>query len=118
MVGSEKVTMKAIFEVINQMQAAGVIGKYAIGGAVGATFYLEPMATLDLDIFVSLKPPPGSSLVIVTPIHDYLGSRGHKAEREYVVIDGWPVQFLPPGDPLEEEALQQAVETEVERVRT
>ena len=30
------------------MQADGVIGKYAIGGAVGATFYLEPAATLDL----------------------------------------------------------------------
>lgn len=27
--------------IINQMQAAGVIGRYAIGGAVGAAFYLE-----------------------------------------------------------------------------
>ena len=36
--------MKATLEVINRMQADGVIGKYAIGGAVGATFYLEASA--------------------------------------------------------------------------
>jgi hypothetical protein len=35
-----------------------------------------------------------------------------------VVIEGWPVQFLPPGDSLDEEALQHAVETEVEGVPT
>ncbi len=37
------------------MQADGIIGAYAIGGAVGATFYLEPVATLDLDVFVSFR---------------------------------------------------------------
>jgi hypothetical protein len=42
--------MKATLAVINQMQAVGVIGRYAIGGAVGATFYLEPSATLDIDV--------------------------------------------------------------------
>src|SRR5258706_10672269 len=46
--------VKATIQAINQMQADGVIGKYAIGGAVGATFYLEPAATLDVDIFVTL----------------------------------------------------------------
>ena len=39
--------MKATMEVINRMRTDGVIGKYAIDGAVGATFYLEPSATLD-----------------------------------------------------------------------
>jgi hypothetical protein len=57
-------------------------------------------------------------LLTLTPIYDYLTSRGYKAEKEYLVIEGWPVQFLPPGDALDEEALQQAVETEVEGVRT
>lgn len=45
--------VKVTLEAVNQMQADGVIGKYAIGGAVGATFYLEPAATVDLDIFVT-----------------------------------------------------------------
>ena len=110
--------MKATLEVINQMQRDEVIGKYAIGGAVGATFYLEPLATLDLDIFVALRSPRGSALLTLAPIYDYLTSRGYKTEKEYLIIEGWPVQFLPPGDALEEEALQQAVETEVEGVRT
>ncbi len=110
--------MKATFEIINRMQAEGHIGKYAIGGAVGATFYLEPSATLDIDIFVSLKNVQGSPLLSLTPIYDYLTSRGYKTENEYLVIEGWPVQFLPPSDALDEEALQQAVETEVEGVRT
>jgi hypothetical protein len=103
---------------INQMQTNGVIGKYAIGGAVGATFYLEPSATFDIDVFVSFKNLPGSSLLSVTPIYDYLTAHGHKLEKEYIIIAGWPVQFLPPNNPLVEEALQQAVETQVEGVRT
>jgi hypothetical protein len=110
--------MKATLEAINRMQADGIIGKYAIGGAVGATFYLEPSATLDIDIFVSLKTVSGSSLLTLSPIYDYLTSRGYKAEKEYVVIEGWPVQFLPAGDALDEQALAEAVETEVEGVRT
>ncbi len=110
--------MKATLEVINQMQEDGIIGKYAIGGAVGATFYLEPAATLDIDIFVSLITPSDRLLVTLSPIYDYLTQRGFQAEGEAVLISGWPVQFLPPGDALGEEALAQAVSTEVEGVRT
>ncbi len=110
--------MKTTLEVINGMQAEGVIGKYAIGGAVGATFYLEPSATLDIDIFVSLNSPEGSPLVTLAPIYDYLTSRGYRADKEYLVIDEWPVQFLPAADALDEEGLEQAVETELEGVRT
>lgn len=110
--------MKDTLEVINRMHADGVIGNYAIGGAVGATFYLEPVATLDIDVFVSLQQQAGSALISLTPLYDYLTSRGFKAEKEYINIGGWPVQFLPPGNRLVEEALVQAVETEVEGVRT
>src|SRR4051812_6401852 len=52
--------MKETLEVINRMQADGVIDQYAIGGAVGATFYLEPIATVDLDIFVDFPVSHGS----------------------------------------------------------
>ena len=103
--------MKETLEVINQMQAEGVIGQYAVGGAVGATFYLEPSATLDIDIFVALENPPGSSLVD-------LSARGYKAEREHVLIEGWPVRYLPASGVLEQEAIEQAVQTEVEGART
>lgn len=110
--------MKATLEVINRMQADGVIGQYAIGGAVGATFYLEPLATLDIDIFVSFQNAPAGGLISLAPICDYLTARGCKIEGEYIVIESWPVQFLPSGNPLAEEALAQAVETDLEGVPT
>lgn len=108
--------MKTTLTVINQMQSDGVIGKYAIGGAVGATFYLEPVATLDIDIFISFQN--AGSLISLSPIYDYLTGRGFKAEKEYIVIDGWPVQFLPASNTLVAEALEQATQTEVDGVRT
>jgi hypothetical protein len=103
---------------INQMQTDGVIGTYAIGGAVGATFYLEPVATLDVDIFVALHAEAGSRIVSPKPIFDYLTTRGCQMEGEYVVIAGWPVQFLPPTGALVEEALSEAVTMDVEGTST
>ncbi len=110
--------MKATLEAINQMQTDGVIGRYAIGGAVGATFYLEPAATLDVDIFVALPTAAGASLLTLAPIYDYLKTRGATVEDEHIVIGGWPVQFLPASDELELEALAEAVPTAVEDVGT
>jgi hypothetical protein len=108
--------IQEVIAIINQMQGDGVMERYAIGGAVGATFYLEPVATLDVDIFVSFRTEPG--LLIVNPQHlfDYLTGRGHSLEGEYVVIAGWPVQFLPPTGPLVEEALREANTVDVEGV--
>jgi hypothetical protein len=94
-------TLKATLEMINQMGSDGVIGSYAIGGAVGATFYLEPLATADVDVFVMLPTPPGSSLLSLTPIYDYLIGRGCRADGERIVIGDWPVQFLPPRNSLQ-----------------
>lgn len=99
------------------MQADGVIGQYAIGGAVGATFYLEPAATVDLDIFASL-PTGSGSLISLSPIYEYLKSRGGKVQDEYIVLGGWPVQFLPPSNDLEREAISSAVPTTVEGADT
>lgn len=100
------------------MQAAGIIGKYAIGGAVGATFYLEPAATVDLDVFAILPALPGGSLLSLTPIYDYLIAQGGKVQDEYIVIGEWPVQFLPPANDLELEAVNEATATKVEDVDT
>jgi hypothetical protein len=103
-----------IIDTINQMQADGAVEQYAIGGAVGATFYLEPVATLDVDVFVAFRPDPGQTLVTLRPIFDYLTARGGEVEGEYIVLHGWPVQFLPPTSELVEEALNEAVIVDVE----
>lgn len=106
--------IKEVIETINRMQADGVIERYAIGGAVGATFYLEPVATLDVDVFVEFHTEAGSQLVSLQPIFTHLRDRGCTAEGEHVVVGGWPIQFLPAGSPLVQEALAKAVEKDVE----
>ncbi|MGH9522511.1 MAG: hypothetical protein ACRD3E_08260 [Terriglobales bacterium] len=110
--------IKDTLEVINRMQADGVIEQYAIGGAVGATFYIEPAATVDLDIFVEFPNAPEARLISLSPIYEYLVSRGCKAEGEYIVVGDWPVQFLPASGDLDREALEHAIETDVDGVRT
>lgn len=101
-----------VFEIIHQMQADGVVERYAIGGAVGATFYLEPVATLDLDVFVVF--PARGLLVDPAPVFDWLAARGGVMEGEYIVLEETPVQILAAGSPLVEEALREAVETDVD----
>ena len=45
-------------------------------------------------------------------------SRGCKVEKEYIIIRDWPVQFLPPADALDQEALDQAVSADVDGITT
>lgn len=107
-------SIRDVIIAINQMEADGVIDRYAIGGAVGATFYLEPVATLDVDVFVAFHPEPGQLVASPKPVIDYLLARGCSMKGEYVMIAGWPVQFLPPPGALVEEALAESVEADVE----
>lgn len=82
---------------------------------MGATFYVEPMLTFDLDVFVLLQPTK-SGLLSLTPIYDALRSRGYAEEGECVLIEGVPVQFLPVFNALLEEALAEAKEIPYEEV--
>ncbi|MGH9967483.1 MAG: hypothetical protein ACREBG_06575 [Pyrinomonadaceae bacterium] len=95
----------------------GVLEQYAIGGAVAAIFYVEPINTNDLDIFFSATSI-GSNLAVLAPLYRYLSDLGYSVQGETIDIEGWPVQFLPVFNPLVEEALEQAKETEFERTTT
>ena len=106
--------IRQVITVLNQMRVDRIVEDYAIGGAVGATFYLEPVATLDVDVFVAFKSLPGSLVIDPRPIYQYLTARGGVMQDEYIVIAGWPVQFLPPGTPLVEEALRKAVNRDID----
>lgn len=72
-----------VIETLIRMEAEGIVQRYAIGGAVGATFYLEPVATLDVDVFVAFGTSPGA-LISLEPIFGYLQSRGSRVEGEYI----------------------------------
>ncbi|MGA1839496.1 MAG: hypothetical protein ACMUIU_02635 [bacterium] len=101
--------MEKALAVINQLEKDGLIGRYAIGGAVAATRYIEPIQTYDLDIFVVL-PPSSSGLISLSPIFAYLKQRGYKPQGECIIVEGWPLQFLPVYNSLVEEALERALE--------
>ena len=102
--------MKEALKVLAELVAGGVIEDYAIGGAMGATFYLEPVVTMDLDVFVLFKD--NTSLLPLQPIYDALKKRGYQPDErmpECIDIGGTPVQFLPVYNQLLEDALSHAV---------
>lgn len=101
--------MKEVFQLLNDMVRDGAIPNYAIGGAIGAVFYVEPFATQDVDVFVLFDIEPGR-LVTSIPGWTYLNNRGYTEVRgEAIVVGDWPVQFIPVSNELEEEAYLNAV---------
>jgi hypothetical protein len=102
--------MKKTFQVLNNLEKEGHLGRYAVGGAMAAMFYVEPVLTYDLDIFVVL--PVKGGLVTLAPLYEALQKRGYPLEKECVVIEGVPVQFLPAHNVLLGEALREALDKE------
>ncbi|MGI6099603.1 MAG: hypothetical protein GX174_08215 [Lentisphaerae bacterium] len=99
--------MEKALQVLNELERNGELGRYAIGGAMAATFYIEPVLTFDLDIFVVL-PEAAGGLLTLAPLYQALRTRGYTAEGDCVMIESIPVQFLPAFNPLLEEALAEA----------
>lgn len=101
--------MDEVLRLLNELVAEGVIGQYAIGGAIGATFYIEAFNTEDVDVFVILGPAAGSLLISLEPIYAAAKAKGAIERQEHLVIGSWPVQILPAYKPLVEEALENAL---------
>lgn len=100
--------MDKTLQIINSLESAGIIGRYAIGGAIGLLFYTEPATTYDLDVFCYL--PEKGTLIDLAPLYSHLAKLGFEAKGEHVEIEGIPVQFLPPTTDLVKEALENSVE--------
>jgi hypothetical protein len=109
--------MEKTLQVLNDLERAGIVSRYAIGGAMGATFYVEPVLTFDLDVFVVL-PQTSGGLLTLSPLYEALRARGYREEKECVNIEGVPVQFLPAYNPLLEEALAEARGTQYDATPT
>jgi hypothetical protein len=108
--------VKRTLQVLNEMERDGVFTRYAIGGAMAAVFYVEPLLTFDLDVFVVL-PQTSGGLLTLAPLYDALRARGYfEQENECIRIEGVPVQFLPAYNALLEEALKEAQEIMYEEV--
>jgi hypothetical protein len=79
---------------------------------------LEPFTTKDLDIFVKLPVLPDSGLMSLTHIYAYLQAHGCQPQGQFVLIDKWAVEFLPPATDLEIDAIEKAVKFDIEGVET
>ncbi|MEP7384350.1 MAG: hypothetical protein ABI910_21920 [Gemmatimonadota bacterium] len=111
----------ALRDVLSELEAlehAGIVPRFAIGGAVGATRYIEPAATEDVDVFISFPQSEDSPLAPLGSIYQFLTARGARAEGAHLVIGDWPVQFLPADNLLLAEALAAAREEDVDGVGT
>jgi predicted nucleotidyltransferase len=110
--------MKNALKVLNELKEKGLIKDYAIGGAIAALRWTEPFFTQDLDVFILLeKEGDEKTLIILSPIYEYLKSKGYVWREQWIMIEGIPVDMFP-ADSLEKEAVEQAQEAEYEEVRT
>lgn len=85
--------MHEALKALNRLVADEVIKDYAIGGAIGAAFYIKAAQTEDVHAFVFL-PADTSGLVTLTPIYEALIALGGIAEGAHLRFGEWPVQIL------------------------
>ena len=109
--------MRDVLSALNKLVADAVIQDYAIGGAIGASFYIDALQTEDVDAFVFLPKTP-SGFVLLSPIYEALSKLGGIVEREYVRFGNWPLQILTDANPLIAEAIRSAATVDYDGVPT
>jgi len=97
--------MEKTLKVVSELKKKGLILDYAIGGGIAALYYIEPLLTYDLDIFF-------------VPLYRWLSDKGYGCEREHIIIEGVPVQFIPVYNDLVREAVGTAQEVKYGGMRT
>jgi hypothetical protein len=109
------IPLARILSQANELVTHRLIEKYAIGGAIAAIYYTEPVATYDVDLFFI---PADKGLTAGIPaIYAHLQDHGWRLEREHLLCDGFPVQFLAAAA-LTEEAVRESRPATFENVPT
>jgi hypothetical protein len=99
----------AVIDVLEEMQDAGIISNYAVGGAVAAILHSEAISTVDLDIFFFLAEPPKGLILSLEKIYDYARKNSFPFDKDFINIHGWLVQFVEAShSPLWTEAIETA----------
>jgi hypothetical protein len=102
-----------VLRAANELVSEGLIEDYALGGALAAIYYVEPFATYDADIIFVAKDETLSAGI--PAIYAYLQTKGWRVEREHLLVNDFPVQFLAASG-LTEEAVRDAKRMEFEGV--
>jgi hypothetical protein len=99
---------------INELKKKGLVRDYCIGGGYALNYYIEPILTFDLDIFILIDSDEDYSR-----LYKYFRSKRYKIENVYIVIGNLPVQFLPSYiSPLIDEAIRKAKRIKIKNVST
>lgn len=102
--------MEKVIHIIDRAREDGLFSAYAVGGGIAALFYIEPVATFDLDVFIIIPSETTSSLVSLSPIYSWLEKHGYKPLKEQVIIEGIAVQFIPVFNDLVKDAVLNALD--------
>ena len=90
-----------------------MITNYALFGATAQMRYTGPVATLDVDVLVSLPAPEKVDLLKDCA---FCAAKGYHPEGESIRVGPWPVQFVPTFDSITEEAIAMADTVDFEGV--
>jgi hypothetical protein len=89
---SPGIPLAEILRAANELVSSGLIKDYALGGALGAMRYVEPLSTFDADIF--FIPVTKDLSAGVDAIYTALKTRGCEVEGDHLLLNNFPVQFL------------------------
>lgn len=110
---SSAIPLADVLRSANELVSAGLIEDYALGGALAAIYYTEPFTTYDADIIFIASDKTLSAGI--PAIYSHLQSKGWRVEREHLLVEDFPVQFLAASG-LTEEAVRNAKPIEYEGV--
>jgi hypothetical protein len=101
-------------KILNRLKRNGLVRDYAIGGGYAVNYYLEPILTYDLHIFLLMDTDEEFHA-----LYDYFKKAGYKIENVYIVIAEMAVQFLPSSiHPVITEAVREAKRIRVKGIYT
>ena len=86
--------MEKVIQVLNQMQADGIIESFAIGGGIAAIYYSPALHTDDVDVFFLPVLVQRVVWFHLERIYSYLADLGYYPIKEGILIEDWPVQFV------------------------
>src|SRR6266853_4846392 len=102
---SPGIPLADVLRAANELVSVGLIEDYALGGALAAIYYVEPFTTYYADIvFVATDKTLSAG---IPAIYSHLQSKGWRVEREHLMVNDFPVQFLAASG-LTEEAVRNA----------